>query len=153
MYAFKEAGYIDQMVLGVFLNSIGDNLDYGSPRSNIIIGGYDLDYSSSPNCLFYADVTPEQNMWETAVSGINVEEYASVAATQHIIIDMTYYYIMIDRDTMDALVNALSKKFQYGTTYYDLNFMYYFLFTNEKQVPSVSFTLGNNNLTIPSEMI
>ena len=44
------------MVYGVYLNTIGsltsDDLAYGTPSSSLMIGGYDLSYSYSPDSLF-----------------------------------------------------------------------------------------------------
>lgn len=150
--SLKTSGIISQKVVGIFLNSVGNNLEFGSPRSNMILGGYDLSYSISPSSLFYIRLDTIYPGWITSVSGLYS---ASVGISYKNIayFDMTVYSLQVDSGTYNQILTLLPS-YSCISGYYRKIFMYYCLFKERyPDLPSLYITLGGINVTLADEAI
>jgi Eukaryotic aspartyl protease len=97
------------MILGVYLNtlgSIGDKSGYGDPASNIIIGGYDLNYSSAPNELFYVNLKPVSSTLQFQISNLILGNSSVPLPNTFWVIDMKVPYIYLDYSSYYLLLNS-----------------------------------------------
>ena len=154
LYALKQEGAISSMVMGVFLNTLGNTTAYGSPRSNIMLGGFDLNYTTSPESLFYIDLVPGLYSWTLPASNMYVGGVEVVKTQVNAVLDMTVKLLQLDSESYAQYQRNLQDAYYCLTGVYEQHFMLACSFSERHpNLPDAQFTIGGRNLTIPAKAL
>ena len=154
----KKNGVIDHAIVGLYLNSIGvdkyngeEKTGFGEPASNIIVGGYDLNYTLDPSSLIFIDLIPNPLNWTVTVNGISVENYSPYTESRNLSITMSEEIMLIDMETFTYLTNTLMDNYDcHNSTYF---YDFYCNFDNETDLPNINMDFQGTVFTLPSDLI
>ena len=144
----KSSGVISQKVVGLYLNSIGENEGLGKPASNVVIGGYNTSYMLDPSELEYFDLIPNAKNVTIPVEGVQVAGNFTHDVLATIIFTINSFSMYVDSVTYEYIWDSFSQKYK---CWRQIGFYCYF--GNTTEVPGIDIIVNGKNLVLPGELI
>ena len=147
--SLKASKNITTAVFALYLNHLGnfgDHNAYGSPASNLQIGGYDLDtYSTTKSIAATAAVDFTQGQWLTTATEITIG--GLTATDKQMIFDTSLAFIYPDSESFGAVYSYLSGLYSCAMT----SGFIACKCSETGNMPAVSITVGGVALEVPAE--
>ena len=150
----KNTGLISHSIFGMYLNSIGPfdaYTGYGTPASNLEIGGYNLTaYSTSNEFIATANIT-NNGYWSTTLSSITMGNHSF--DNLNAIFDSGIPFIIPDSASYLALFEYLSTTYKcVAVSIAGLN-LTNCPCTSAASMPGFNVTIGADTLEVPSSSV